>query len=98
MHGIAGYFEAELYKDVKLSILPATHSPGMFSWFPIYFPICAPVYLQQGMEVEIHFWRCTDARKVWYEWSVLPMLHQKPMSVAASRLANPKGRSYWIGL
>lgn len=39
MHGLAGYFEATLYKDVKLSIRPQTHSPGMFSWFPILFPI-----------------------------------------------------------
>ncbi|KAJ1549945.1 Protein arginine N-methyltransferase 5, partial [Cladochytrium tenue] len=39
MHGIAGYFDAVLYKDVTLSIHPATHSPGMFSWFPIFFPL-----------------------------------------------------------
>lgn len=39
MHGFAGYFESQLYKDVMISIHPETHSPGMFSWFPIYFPI-----------------------------------------------------------
>ena len=39
MHGFAGYFEAVLYKEVKLSIRPETHSPGMFSWFPILFPV-----------------------------------------------------------
>lgn len=39
LHGFAGYFETVLYKDVMLSINPATHSPGMFSWFPIFFPI-----------------------------------------------------------
>ncbi len=39
LHGIAGYFESQLFDDVLMSIHPATHSEGMFSWFPIYFPI-----------------------------------------------------------
>lgn len=39
LHGFSGYFSAVLYKDITLSIEPFTHTPGMFSWFPIYFPI-----------------------------------------------------------
>lgn len=39
LHGFSGYFDTILYKDVKLSIVPETHSQGMFSWFPIFFPI-----------------------------------------------------------
>uniref|UniRef100_A0A8C8SP82 Protein arginine N-methyltransferase 5 n=1 Tax=Pelusios castaneus TaxID=367368 RepID=A0A8C8SP82_9SAUR len=39
LHGFAGYFETTLYCDIMLSIRPETHSPGMFSWFPILFPI-----------------------------------------------------------
>lgn len=39
VHGFAGYFDARLYGDVHISIHPATHSPGMFSWFPLYFPL-----------------------------------------------------------
>lgn len=39
MHGFAGYFDSKLYGDVYMSIHPKTHSPGMFSWFPIYFPL-----------------------------------------------------------
>ncbi|RZF45255.1 hypothetical protein LSTR_LSTR015088 [Laodelphax striatellus] len=39
LHGFSGYFSTVLYKDTTLSIHPDTHSPGMFSWFPIYFPI-----------------------------------------------------------
>lgn len=39
MHGFAGYFESTLYGDVIMSTLPATFSQGMFSWFPIFFPI-----------------------------------------------------------
>jgi protein arginine N-methyltransferase 5 len=45
MHGFAGYFDAELYKDVHLSIFPPTHTPNMFSWFPIYFPLRTPVHV-----------------------------------------------------
>lgn len=36
--GIAGYFECWLYNDVLMSINPPTHTPGMPSWFPMYFP------------------------------------------------------------
>lgn len=39
IHGIAGYFEAVLYKDIILSINPATHTVSLLSWFPMYFPI-----------------------------------------------------------
>ena len=50
-HGLAGYFEAVLYAgekgddeqpDIELSTNPLTmntKSPGMISWFPIYFPL-----------------------------------------------------------
>ena len=39
VHGFGGYFESVLYGDTMISIHPRTHSPGMFSWFPIFFPI-----------------------------------------------------------
>lgn len=39
VHGIAGYFEAILYKDIVLSINPATHTVSLLSWFPMYFPL-----------------------------------------------------------
>ncbi len=38
IHGFAGYFKANLYDDVELSTVPYDHTPGLFSWFPIYFP------------------------------------------------------------
>ena len=47
LHGFAGYFETVLYKDVMLSINPATHSPGMFSWFTVLFPIQNPISLKK---------------------------------------------------
>jgi len=38
LHGIGGYFDTHLYKDICLSINPLTHTAGMFSWFPMFFP------------------------------------------------------------
>ncbi|OAL64734.1 protein methyltransferase [Trichophyton rubrum] len=60
-HGLAGYFETVLYRDVELSTNPLTmdaKSKDMISWFPIYFPLK------------------TDDRKVWYEWFVEVFMHQ----------------------
>ncbi|XP_068280746.1 protein arginine N-methyltransferase 5 [Nyctibius grandis] len=90
LHGFAGYFEATLYGDVGLSIRPETHSPGMFSWFPIFFPIKQPLAVRAGEEVAVSFWRCATPKKVWYEWAVT--------APACSALHNPAGRSYTIGL
>ncbi|XP_052816495.1 protein arginine N-methyltransferase 5-like isoform X2 [Mya arenaria] len=90
LHGFAGYFDARLFGDVYLSIVPETHSPGMFSWFPILFPIKTPMYLKVGDKVEVDFWRRVSEKNVWYEWSV-----RKPYPMP---IHNPKGRSYTIGL
>ena len=89
-HGFAGYFDAELYKDVHLSILPATATPNMFSWFPIYFPMRQPVYVPAGASVEVAMWRRCTRHKVWYEWAV--------GAPGASPVHNPNGRSYYVGL
>uniref|UniRef100_A0A9J8CMW4 Protein arginine N-methyltransferase 5 n=2 Tax=Cyprinus carpio TaxID=7962 RepID=A0A9J8CMW4_CYPCA len=90
LHGFAGYFEATLYKDVTLSIKPETHSPGMFSWFPILFPLKQPIPLSSGDNVSVRFWRCNNGKKVWYEWAVTEPI--------CSAIHNPSGRSYTIGL
>ncbi|KAI9328195.1 PRMT5 arginine-N-methyltransferase-domain-containing protein [Zopfochytrium polystomum] len=99
LHGFAGYFETVLYKDIMLSIHPATHSPGMFSWFPLYFPIKVPMTLPKNSSIDVHFWRLTDARKVWYEWACLPKdPNGQCVATGGSGLHNVKGRSSWIGL
>lgn len=90
VHGFAGYFETVLYKDVKLSINPETFTDGMFSWFPIFFPIATPMYVEGGRTITAHMWRCVSSSKVWYEWCI-----SEP-SVTA--IHNPNGRSYSIGL
>jgi protein arginine N-methyltransferase 5 len=61
------------YVSVELSTNPVTmdrKSKDMISWFPIYFPLKTPVAVPDGAELEVSMWRCTDDRKVWYEWCV----------------------------
>ncbi|KAI8872900.1 PRMT5-domain-containing protein [Ramicandelaber brevisporus] len=107
LHGLAGYFEATLYKNVKLSIHPRRHSPGMFSWFPMFFPLRTPIVVPKGSTISVHIWRQTTNTKVWYEWSTTvafnatssgegsdgaePILIETPIH-------NTGGRSSWIGL
>lgn len=90
VHALAGYFDTVLYKDVTLSIVPATHSPGMFSWFPILFPLKIPTFVTRGTKVIIEIWRCVTEKNVWYEWTMV-----RPQTLP---IHNPKGRSYTIGL
>lgn len=70
IHGFAGYFDCSLYKDIGFSTVPETHSPGMFSWFPMFIPITRPIRLNPGDEVNISSWRCVDQEKMWYEWCI----------------------------
>lgn len=90
MHGFSGYFESVLYGDINISIHPATHSPGMFSWFPLYIPLREPVYVAKGAKVEACFWRKVSATKVWYEWCLTSPVHTK--------IHNLAGASSFVGL
>ncbi|RMZ94869.1 arginine N-methyltransferase 5 [Brachionus plicatilis] len=90
LHGFAGYFDSHLYKDVDISITPSTHSPGMFSWFPMFFPLKNPIQVKQNDLITVHFWRCVSSKQVHYEWCV--------SSPTNSVIHNPNGRTYWIGL
>ncbi len=90
IHGFVGYFEAVLYEDIALSILPETFSEGMAAWFPIYWPLRQPVQVEKGQCIDVQFWRQTDPRYVWYEWAL-----SAPQCLP---IHNPNGRSYRIGL
>lgn len=90
LHGFAGYFDSHLYGGVHISIFPKTFSTGMFSWFPLFFPIRQPMYLPEGSDVVLHLSRCVADKKVWYEWSV-----SEP---SAGPINNTNGRSFSIGL
>jgi protein arginine N-methyltransferase 5 len=94
-HGLAGYFEAHLYGDVSLSIHPdpTRGSTDMLSWFPIYFPLKEPLYLPAGSELDVHLWRLTAERKVWYEWSCEVFLNIVSPGGAAGGAANGRPSS-----
>jgi protein arginine N-methyltransferase 5 len=70
LNGFAGYFTSKLYKDIELSILPTTHTLGMASWYPIFFPVATPIEIKKDEEIEVEFWRKGDKEKVWYEYVV----------------------------
>lgn len=84
LHGLAGYFEAVLYRDIGLSIHPESQehvSPGMLSWFPLFFPFKDPLYLPSNSELQVSIWRLTGRSRIWYEWyaeSYLPVLSPPP--------------------
>lgn len=90
LHGFAGYFETVLYKDVRLSIVPESFSEGMFSWFPAYFPLVKPIFLDKGEELQINIWRSSNKYKVWYEWCMT-----KPYQ---SIIHNINGEMYFMSL
>ncbi|RHY03084.1 hypothetical protein DYB30_000008, partial [Aphanomyces astaci] len=93
VHGLAGYFDSVLYADTCISINPETLdlSPGMFSWFPIFFPLRTPLHVRQDDKILVCFWRQVGGGKVWYEWAVA-------INDTWGPIHNPNGRSYWIGL
>ncbi|KAG4068690.1 hypothetical protein HA402_002381 [Bradysia odoriphaga] len=88
--GFAGYFDTVLYKDIGLSIHPETHTKGLWSWFPVYFPLTEPIQLKSGNRIVANFWRSMGQNKVWYEWSV-----SKP---TITHIHNLKGMHYVIYL
>lgn len=104
IHGIAGYFEAVLYENVTLSnsqlrisilmsflgIHPDRHSPNMFSWFPMVFPLNIAIPVKAGQDIKLHLWRCVSSRHVWYEWAIT-----EPQT---SKIHNSGGAAYKIGL
>jgi len=92
LYGFAGYFESSLYKDISISIYPPTYSTGMFSWFPLYFPIQNPVYIPKNAKIKVHFWRnvSEEQHKVWYEWSFEDVNRSSGLG---SLIHNPNGRS-----
>lgn len=90
LHGFAGYFNAVLYKDINISIEPSTFSTGMFSWYPAYIPVKSSIPLKKDEHLKVHFWRLSDASKVWYEWSI-----SQPNSAPVH---NPNARSYSMQL
>uniref|UniRef100_A0A914V938 Protein arginine N-methyltransferase n=1 Tax=Plectus sambesii TaxID=2011161 RepID=A0A914V938_9BILA len=93
--GFAGYFDSVLFDDVTLSILPATHSPGLISWFPALFPLRDPVRLKKDDQLNVDISRRLDDGGVWYEWRAQ---YESPDGPVTTELQNPEGQSYYMRL
>jgi len=109
IHGFLGTFEAILYRGIDkevnsppiiISTRPTSFSTGMFSWFPLYFPLKAPIHVPYGTKVCLNVWRRGDSSRVWYEWSVEVVLPTNDADVllVTSGIHNPNGRSYYVSL
>ena len=101
VHGFLGTFTAVLYaaKDhstVELSTRPSAFSTGMFSWFPLYFPLREPILVPDSSTMIASLWRKTEDSRVWYEWSA--QVKKDEEVVAVTPIHNPNGRSYYVKL
>jgi len=102
IHGFLGTFHCVLYQSVAgtdssvISIAPTTFSVGMFSWFPLFFPLREPQFVPPGSDVRCNMWRKCDDSRVWYEWCSEVISEEQIVSV--SNLHNPNGRSSFVRL
>jgi len=90
MIGFLGYFTADLFYNIGLSTLPKTETPGLFSWGPVFFPIQQTVLVKKDERICLHFWRCSDKERVWYEWQLV-----EPLCLP---ICNINGRTYAMRL
>uniref|UniRef100_A0A6U3ZRB4 Protein arginine N-methyltransferase n=1 Tax=Ditylum brightwellii TaxID=49249 RepID=A0A6U3ZRB4_9STRA len=111
VHGFLGTFHSTLYQSPLpgnegnssvISIAPTTFSVGMFSWFPVYFPLREPLHVPTGSTVICTMWRKMDSSddgggRVWYEWCA-EIVGKDDDVISASHLHNPGGRSYHVRL
>lgn len=90
IHGFAGYFHAELFGDVVMSINPQTATKNMVSWFPAFLPIRTPILVKSGETLILRVSRVKTDSKMWLEWTVISP-HCQPVN-------NPNGSSHSVGL
>lgn len=111
IHGFLGTFDALLYysppddRKSSISIAPSTFSEGMFSWFPLYFPLREPLHVPVDSTVVVSIWRRSDGGssgtcggRVWYEWSAEVVCQQTSRILSSTPIHNPNGRSYHVRL
>eukprot|EP00588_Corethron_pennatum_P022548 CAMPEP_0194328496 /NCGR_PEP_ID=MMETSP0171-20130528/45039_1 /TAXON_ID=218684 /ORGANISM="Corethron pennatum, Strain L29A3" /LENGTH=770 /DNA_ID=CAMNT_0039088875 /DNA_START=8 /DNA_END=2320 /DNA_ORIENTATION=+ len=102
IHGFLGTFDCVLHEPVRgdavrISTCPRNFSVGMFSWFPLYFPLSGPLRVPPGGSVVASVWRRSDDDSVWYEWTA-EAEGPDGETVATTTVHNVEGRSYKIRL
>lgn len=66
VYGFAGFFEAVLYNDVKISTLPP--SSQCVSWYPFMFLLSKPLDVYPDTKVGFTLMREGNDKQAWYEW------------------------------
>lgn len=102
--GLLGTFSADLYTSRQghgtsnISICPFNFSVGMFSWFPLYFPISEPLLVPAAASLRVYLWRrkSVEHAKVWYEWSIA--VHRNGELLSATPIHNTGGRSSFVSM
>ena len=97
--GLLGTFSADLSPTGlhKISIAPDSFSVGMFSWFPLYFPLQHPIHVPPQGAVETSIWRKIDEKRVWYEW-MATVVDGDGNVLSTTPVHNSKGRSSHVSL
>lgn len=68
-HGFAGYFSAKLYGNIKISTRPENHTKNLPSWYPVYFPLVEPIFVEAGRGIGMKInRRITADETVAYDW------------------------------
>jgi protein arginine N-methyltransferase 5 len=90
--GLHGSFSSQLFEDVHLSTVPDSSTPGLLSWFPIFFPLRSPLCVSRGEILQVQIWRVCERTRVWYEWNV------GIQSKTPQRVHNAHGQYYSLRL
>lgn len=98
LHGLIGFFDCDLYKDIKFSIVPSVRYHEMLSWFPIIFPFTKPFIVQRGNQLKVSLWRKVARTKVWYEWQADVVDKESQFVIYSTEVHNLHGRFYSIGM
>ena len=90
LHGFAGYFECQLYEGCKLSTNPESHTPDMYSWYPMLFSFNEPLEAEQHNKLIVRVWRKCQSDRVWYEWQA-DLLDSLDSLLKSTKLHNEQG-------
>jgi protein arginine N-methyltransferase 5 len=109
IHGFLGTFSCVLYRSLRDSQIstictaPNLFTSGMFSWFPLFFPLRESMLVPVNSTIACNIWRRTetetsaDRGRVWYEWCA-DVRKKDGKIISSSVLHNPNGRSSHVRL
>jgi len=99
IHGLAGYFTADLYGGVVIDTRLNAGQRNCMHWESMFFPLPEPIRLPDGSEVSYRVRRCTAlwGTELWYEWSVVKG-DQKALDRKSVAIHNEGGEAHKVRL